>query len=87
LQLAGVERMVVINKACTFHLHHPEISRASRSARIAYDASKACGLPWCENGLVRSAMPTPAGPADARVAEGFASGSPQSGSAGAASEA
>ncbi len=58
LRLAGVEPMLVINKACTFHLHHPEGSRKSRSARVAYDASKARGLPWCPNGLVRSAMPS-----------------------------
>jgi glycosyltransferase involved in cell wall biosynthesis len=84
LGLAGVEPVLVVNKACTFHLYHPAGDKKSRSARIAYDASKARGLPWCPNGLVKSAMPAPA---DARVSGGFASGSPRSGAAGAASEA
>ena len=87
LRLAGVEPALVVSKACTFHLHHPPGEKKNRSARIAYDASKASGLPWCPNGLVKSAMPTPAGPADARVPGKFSSGNPQSGTAGAASEA
>ncbi len=57
LRLDGIEMKVVINKACMFHLYHPGISRKSRSARIAYDASKARGLPWCPNGLVRAETP------------------------------
>ena len=57
LRLAGVEAKLVINKACMFHLYHPGISRKSRSARMAYDASKARGLPWCPNGLVRAETP------------------------------
>ncbi len=56
LRLAGVEPVLVVCKARTFHLHHPQAERKSRSARSAYDASKARGLPWCPNGLVRSAM-------------------------------
>jgi len=62
---------------------------AARSAQIeqADIASEARGLPWCPNGLVKPAMPTPAGPADARVPGEFSSGNPQSGTAGAATEA
>ncbi len=54
LRLAGVEPMLVVCKARTFHLHNPGEDRKSRSARNAYDASKARGFRPCPNGLVRS---------------------------------
>jgi len=57
LRLAGVEPALVINRACTFHMHHPEGDKKSRSARTAYNATKARGVPWCPNGLVRAEAP------------------------------
>jgi GT2 family glycosyltransferase len=61
LRLAGVGPILVVCKACTFHLYHREADKRSRSARIAYDATKARGLPWCPNGLVKGDMPAAAG--------------------------
>lgn len=53
LRLAGVEPMLVINRAVNFHLWHPEGDKRSRSARTAYNATKVRALPWCPNGIVR----------------------------------
>jgi GT2 family glycosyltransferase len=57
LVLAGLERRTVVFKAMTFHLHHARPDRRDRSARRAYEASKARGIPWCPNGLVKSEKP------------------------------
>ncbi len=58
LRLAGLEPRLVIMKACTFHVFHPRIDRArSRSARRAWDASKARHQPWCPNGLSKADAP------------------------------
>jgi len=51
LRLAGVKPLLVVNRAITFHLWHPEGDKKSRSARNAYNASKQRGTPWCPNGL------------------------------------
>ncbi len=57
LRRAGVEGVAVTNKALNFHLWHPEGDKKSRSARNAYNATKAHGRAWCPNGLVRADAP------------------------------
>jgi glycosyltransferase involved in cell wall biosynthesis len=51
LRLAGVQPLLVVNRALTFHLWHEPSDRKPRSARNAYNASKERGVPWCPNGL------------------------------------
>lgn len=57
LRLAGVEPMLVVNRAVTFHLWHASGDKKNRSARNAYNATKARGLPWCPHGLVQADSP------------------------------
>jgi glycosyltransferase involved in cell wall biosynthesis len=58
LRRAGLEGVAVTNKALNFHLWHPEGDKKSRSARNAYNATKAHGQAWCPNGLVRAEAPS-----------------------------
>lgn len=57
LRHAGVEPMLVVNRAICIHLWHPATRREGASARAAYNATRARGLAWCPNGLVRSEKP------------------------------
>ncbi len=57
LRRAGVVPMVVIDRAVNFHLWHPEGDKKSRSARTAYNATKARGLAWCPNGISKGDLP------------------------------
>ncbi|MEN8181395.1 MAG: glycosyltransferase [Myxococcota bacterium] len=76
LRWAGVVPLLVINRALTFHLWHPEGDKRSRSARNAYNASKARGIPWCPNGL-RGPGEAPLGPGGS---EGFSATAQDAGS-------
>jgi glycosyltransferase involved in cell wall biosynthesis len=57
LRLAGVEARSISHRALTFHLWHPEGDKKSRSARTAYNESKARAEAWCPNGLVKADAP------------------------------
>jgi GT2 family glycosyltransferase len=57
LRLAGVEPVLVVCRAICIHLWHPSEGKEGTSARLAYSATKARGLPWCPNGLVRCEPP------------------------------
>jgi GT2 family glycosyltransferase len=57
LRRAGVEPMLVVNRAICVHLWHPAGRREGASARAAYNAARERGLPWCSNGLIKSEKP------------------------------
>jgi len=61
LQCAGVEPLLVVGVARTFHLHHPVRQERDPAARRAYDASRALGVARCPNGLVAECRPSAAG--------------------------
>ncbi len=57
LRLAGVMPMLVVNRAICVHLWHPSDRKEGESARRAYNETKARGLSWCPNGLVKRKEP------------------------------
>jgi GT2 family glycosyltransferase len=57
LRRAGVEPMLVVNRSICMHLWHPAVRREGETARAAYLATKARGIAWCPNGLVKSEKP------------------------------
>ena len=58
LRRAGVAPMLVVNRAVCVHLWHPAGRKESEGARAAYNATRARGLAWCPNGLVKSENPS-----------------------------
>jgi len=62
LRLAGLRPLLVVNRAVCMHLWHPAPRVEGSSARTAYNASKARGLPWCPNGLQKAERPDIAPP-------------------------
>ncbi len=57
LRRAGVEPMLVVNRAVCVHLWHPAQRQEGTGARAAYLATRARGIPWCPNGLVKAEKP------------------------------
>lgn len=57
LRLAGVRPALVVNRAVCVHLWHPASREEGASARRAYEATKARGIPWCPNGLLKREKP------------------------------
>jgi len=57
LRQAGVTPILVVNRAICVHLWHPATRSEGESARTAYNATKARGLPWCPNGLLKRERP------------------------------
>lgn len=57
LRRAGVEPMLVVSRAICVHLWHPAVGREGVGARAAYNVTRARGLPWCSNGLIKSERP------------------------------
>jgi glycosyltransferase involved in cell wall biosynthesis len=57
LRLLELEPVLVVYKAINFHLWHPEEDKRSRQPRLAYNATRERGLPWCPNGLVKAETP------------------------------
>lgn len=57
LRRAGVEPMLVVNRAVCVHLWHPAERHEGVGSRAAYHASRDRGIAWCPNGLTKAEKP------------------------------